>query len=376
MVDSRNSKNTTGFGGKSWASVVGSDPNPDLQYFSPVVVDGVLQIPKSVLELGYKELKKALVGQVIGDEPPLRVIQSLANTLWGYDDFVAVSLLPSGLYLIEFPTQSLCDWVYSRLWHVHNQPLLLKRWKEDLEPVVIEPVEVPVWVTLKKVPPPLCNHLGVGHLASQIGKPLSKFTRVGTTVKVCVLLNPEDNRPSSIAVKSEFKSYVVDIEYPEFRAYEKRKPDQVRKAKQVYKQVSKDKDPPVDKDVLAGENSNVEGEAVLEGGESSVDKRDDNEEAEIVLSETPKACNEQGDEVHTVLPESSKVQNKQGDCSSDNSCSFGNDKVDRSGTNSKHLQGDLEDDASGFEELEGIPRAFSPEFFPPLKRGGRRGKKR
>ncbi|CAN1294139.1 hypothetical protein LINPERPRIM_LOCUS22342, partial [Linum perenne] len=155
----------------------------------------------------------------------------LANTLWGYDGFVAVSLLPLGLYLIEFPTQSLCDWVYSRLWHVHNQPLLLRRWKEDLEPLVIEPVEVPMWVTLKKVPPPLCNHLGVGHLASQIGRPLSKFTRVGTTVKVCVLLNPEDDRPSSIAVKGEFKSYVVDIEYPEFRTYEKRRPEHNRKAK-------------------------------------------------------------------------------------------------------------------------------------------------
>ncbi|CAN1277976.1 hypothetical protein LINPERPRIM_LOCUS16505 [Linum perenne] len=327
---------------------------------------------KSIREMRtVSKLKKALVGQVIGDEPPLRVIQSLANTLWGYDGFVAVSLLPSGLYLIEFPTQSLCDWVFSRLWHVHNQPLLLKRWKEDLEPVVIEPVEVPVWVTLKKVPPPLCNHLGVGHLASQIGKPLSKFTRVGTTVKVCVLLNPEDTRPSWIAVQSEFKSYVVEVEYPEFRTYEKRKPDHVRKDKQVYKQVNKDKVPPVD----AGENSNVEGEADLEGSKNPKEKRNENEEAETV-SETPKASNEQGVEVQTALPEPSKVQNIQGDCSSDNSCSVGNDKVVSSGTKSMHLQEDLEDDASGFEELEGVPRAFSPEFFPPLKRGGRRGKKR
>ncbi|CAN1301544.1 hypothetical protein LINPERPRIM_LOCUS24997 [Linum perenne] len=214
-----------------------------------------------------------MVGQVIGDEPPLRVIQALANTLWGYDGFVAVSLLPLGLYLIEFPTQSLCDWVYSRLWHVHNQPLLLRRWKEDLEPVVIELVEVPVWVNLKKVPPPLCNYLGVGHLASQNGKPLSKFTRVGTTVKVCVLLNPKDDRPSLIAVKGEFKSYVVDIEYPEFRTYEKRRSEHNRKTKQVYKQVTasdsgKETEPTVGKDGLAGDkqngSSNVEGDDVQE----------------------------------------------------------------------------------------------------------------
>ncbi|CAN1337632.1 hypothetical protein LINPERPRIM_LOCUS37679 [Linum perenne] len=205
MVDSGSSKNSSGIGGKSWASVVGSDPNPDLQYFSPVIVDGVLQIPSSVLELGYKELKKALVGQVIGDSPPLRVVQSLANNLWGYDGHVSVSQLPDDLLLIEFPTQSLCDWVLSRLWHIHNQPLILRRWKADLEPIVIEPVEVPVWITLKGVPPPLCNHLGIGHLASQIGRPLRKFTRVGTTVKVCVLINTDDARPSQgVCVDNSF----------------------------------------------------------------------------------------------------------------------------------------------------------------------------
>ncbi|CAN1331099.1 hypothetical protein LINPERPRIM_LOCUS35204, partial [Linum perenne] len=148
-----------------------------------------------------------------------------------------VSLLPSGLLLIEFLTQSLCDWVHSRLWHIHNQPLLLRKWKVDLEPVVIEPVEVPVWITLKGVPPPLCNHLGVGHLASQIGRPLSKFTRVRTTVKVCVLINSDDARLGSITVQVESKSHVVDIEYHEYRAYEKRKSKDNMKSKQVYRRI-------------------------------------------------------------------------------------------------------------------------------------------
>ncbi|CAN1214997.1 hypothetical protein LINPERPRIM_LOCUS16 [Linum perenne] len=168
-------------------------------------------------------MKKALVGQVIGDTPPLRVIQALANNLWGYEGFISVALLPSGLFLIEFPTQALCDWVYSRLWHVHNQPLLLRRWKADLEPVDIEPVETPVWITLKGVPPPLCNHLGVGHLASQVGKPLSKFIRVGTTVKVCVLAGVEEDRPTSLVVNIAHKQHEVSVEYPDFRSYEKKK---------------------------------------------------------------------------------------------------------------------------------------------------------
>ncbi|CAN1224654.1 hypothetical protein LINPERPRIM_LOCUS2313, partial [Linum perenne] len=304
------------------------------------------------------ELKRALVGQVVGEAPPLRVIQSLVNTLWGYDGFVAVSLLPSGLYLIEFSTQSLCDWVYSRLWHVHNQPLLLRRWKEDLEPVVIEPVEVPVWVTLKKVPPPLCNHLGVGHLASQIGRTLSKFRRVGTTVKVCVLLNPDDARPSSIVVQGESKSHVVDIEYPEFRTCEKRKFEDARKSKQVYKQVpigtsSKEMEPPIGKERLYGDKQN--GSPNVEGDEV---------QDEIVSSE-PQINKDE-------MPKEDNNQDRQGDSPSGTVCSSESEEVERSGKNGKPLQGDLEDDTSGLGDMEGLPRALSPEFFPPLRRGGRR----
>ncbi|CAN1269662.1 hypothetical protein LINPERPRIM_LOCUS13668 [Linum perenne] len=174
--------------------------------FSPMVWPPRRRVPR-----------KALVGQVIGDAPPLRVIQALANNLWGYDGFVSVSLLPSSLLLIEFPTQSLCDWVFARLWHVHNQPLLLRRWKAYLEPVDIAPVETLVWITLKGVPPPLCNHLGVGHLDSQVGKPLSKFIRVGTTVKVCVLVGEENGSPSLLVVQVAHKQHEVTVEYPEFR---------------------------------------------------------------------------------------------------------------------------------------------------------------
>ncbi|CAN1315454.1 hypothetical protein LINPERPRIM_LOCUS29714 [Linum perenne] len=287
------------------------------------------------------------------------------------------------MYLIEFPTQSLCDWVYSRLWHVHNQPLLLRSWKEDLEPVVIEPVEVPVWVTLKKVPPPLCNHLGVGHLASQIGRPLSKFTRIGTTVKVCVLLNLEDDRPTSIAVKGEFKSYVVDIEYPEFRTYEKRKPEHNRRTKQVYKQV-----------IAGGSGKETELPVGLEGSDKqtgSSNVEGDDVQIEIVSSGSPSNKEEsledknqtrQGDEVQVDIVSSetpkevSMDQTRKGDSPSGTICSSGNEEVESSAKNGKHLQGDLEDDTSGFDDLEGVPRAFSLEFFPPLKRGGRRGKKR
>ncbi|CAN1317763.1 hypothetical protein LINPERPRIM_LOCUS30554 [Linum perenne] len=386
MVDSGKSKSSSDQGGKSWASVVGTDPNPDLQYFPPVVIDGVLQIPQSVLDFGYKELKKALVGQVIGDAPPLRVIQALANNLWGYEGFISVALLPSGLFLIEFPTQSLCDWVYSRLWHVHNQPLILRRWKADLEPVDIELVETPVWITLKGVPPPLCNHLGIGHLASQVGKPLSKFITVGTTVKVCVLAGIENDRPTLLVVNVAHKQHEVTVEYPEFRAYEK-------KTMGVGKNGNKEwrvKVPTTSNDT--GDKQSKDADAAVSG--STGDKPAD----EVYIPETMSSGDKPSNEVHVPeimssgdkSPEvntrgSDKEVQYSGPSASDNGEGNGSipqisaEGKKRDSTPSKNVEADEEESFSVNGDMQddiAIPRAFSPEFFPPFKRGGRRGKKR
>ncbi|CAN1752747.1 hypothetical protein LINPERHAP1_LOCUS4860, partial [Linum perenne] len=67
--------------GRSWATVVGSDPTPDFEYFPPVLVDGVLQIRLEVVDLGIKQFKSALIDQFLGPAPPLRVFQSFANRL-------------------------------------------------------------------------------------------------------------------------------------------------------------------------------------------------------------------------------------------------------------------------------------------------------
>ncbi|CAN1132943.1 Pentatricopeptide repeat-containing protein At5g67570, chloroplastic [Linum perenne] len=114
---------------------IGSNHNPDLKFFSLTGVS-VLQHPKEVLDLGYKELKKSLVGQLLGNPLPWRVLQVQADS----GDTTGVGV--------------------------------------KLEPVVVEPIETPDCVVFQNVPPPLCNHLGVGHFGSLVGRTLSKFTRV------------------------------------------------------------------------------------------------------------------------------------------------------------------------------------------------------
>ncbi|CAN1160070.1 hypothetical protein LINPERPRIM_LOCUS21913 [Linum perenne] len=197
----------------SWASVVGSDP--DLEYFRPILIDRVLQIPSEVVDLGIKKFESSLVGQFLGPFPPLRVFQSLANRLWDYDRFVSVSELSPCSFFIEFPTVSVCEWVLARLWHVHHLPLFLKRWSLDVAPINLQPKEVPVWIQLSKVPVPLCTHVGVGRLASLIGKPMSKFVRNGTTVKVCVLMDDNVDKPNSLSVAVAGMQHVVEVVYPQ-----------------------------------------------------------------------------------------------------------------------------------------------------------------
>ncbi|CAN1800299.1 hypothetical protein LINPERHAP1_LOCUS22477 [Linum perenne] len=113
---------------KSWAEIVGKGVEPDLQFFLPDLVDGVLQFPKEVIDLGLEAMKKCPIGQFLGNSPPIKVFHALANRLWGYNRYVSGSILPFKLYLIEFPTISLSEWVLTRVWHVDHLPIVLRRW--------------------------------------------------------------------------------------------------------------------------------------------------------------------------------------------------------------------------------------------------------
>ncbi|CAN1341305.1 hypothetical protein LINPERPRIM_LOCUS39130 [Linum perenne] len=269
------------------------------------------------------------------------------------------SLFPDDLLLIEFPSQALCDWVFSRLWHIHNQPLILRRWKVDIAPIVIEPIEVPVWITLRGVPPPLCNHMGVGHLASQIGRPLSKFTRVGTTVKVCVLINQEDVRPSSLMVQVADNSRMVEVEYPEYRSYDKKKVT-FTKSKQVYRKVN-------------AEGTHNDGNSAAQEVVHSEEKGDESAIKGDIPTASPtdnEVVTNKGDTHSVATPDKKVGSSGSVPAPAKEVVVSGKGGVQRDEGNDVYT--DQEEDTK-FDDVE--PRAFSPENFPPFKKGGRRGKK-
>ncbi|CAN1761989.1 hypothetical protein LINPERHAP1_LOCUS8152, partial [Linum perenne] len=51
----------------------------------------------------------------------------------------------------------------------HHLPLFLRRRSLNIEPIVLQPTEIPTWIQLIGVPVPFCTHLGVGHLVTVAG---------------------------------------------------------------------------------------------------------------------------------------------------------------------------------------------------------------
>ncbi|CAN1341465.1 ATPase 5, plasma membrane-type [Linum perenne] len=71
-----------------------------------------------------------------------------------------------------------------------------------------------------KVPPILINIEGISWLASQIGRPITKFVRDGLDIKVCVVKDVSEEMKTAIVVDVEEDEYaVIELEVPQLRTY-------------------------------------------------------------------------------------------------------------------------------------------------------------
>ncbi|CAN1215985.1 hypothetical protein LINPERPRIM_LOCUS460 [Linum perenne] len=107
-----------------------------------------------------------MVAQFLGDVAPVRVIHNMINRLWGYEGEVVFLELSEGLFLFEFNSESLCNWVLARSWHIHHSTMVLRRWAQGISPIDFSPKEIPVWIVMKKVPPIFINPEGISWQAN------------------------------------------------------------------------------------------------------------------------------------------------------------------------------------------------------------------
>ncbi|CAN1338917.1 hypothetical protein LINPERPRIM_LOCUS38276 [Linum perenne] len=174
-----------------------------------------------------------MVGQFIGDGPPIKVIRSVANWLWGYEGKVEVFQISSGFFLFEFTSVNLRDWVVQRSWHIHREPMIVRNYP-GVEPANFAKELKPVWVEFRGVPPELLTPEGVSWLATQLGKPVNKLVRNRFNVQVCVLRKELDDRFSELKVEMiEGKQAVIQINFLEGRVYKKTGPSRVYQQKVV-----------------------------------------------------------------------------------------------------------------------------------------------
>ncbi|CAN1290746.1 hypothetical protein LINPERPRIM_LOCUS20835 [Linum perenne] len=161
-----------------------------------------------------------MVGQFAVKGPPIKVIRSVVNWLWGYEGKVEVSQMDTDCYLFEFALEALCEWVLQRSWHIHKAPMVTRRWFPGIQPIDFSKDLRPVWIELKGVPAEMITLEGISWLATQFGKPVNKFVRLGFTIKACVLRSTKLREVSELRLDmGDEEPAVVRVVYPSGRTY-------------------------------------------------------------------------------------------------------------------------------------------------------------
>ncbi|CAN1159329.1 hypothetical protein LINPERHAP2_LOCUS22641 [Linum perenne] len=279
---------------KAWTDLFDSDSDLSLRYIKPVLVNGALRIPQSVLNQGLARMKRCLLGQFLGPSPPIKVFQSVATRLWGRDGGVRISLQQNGLFLIQFPSAEDSSWVLSKgPWHIHNTLLHLRPWKSDLKPLAVEDSVSPLWVKMNGIPPALSSKDGVSMIASLLGTPVQTDMHSIAVdglgyAKACVLISKGAERPLVLNVVPDgFDPIAIDLEYLPPRDYS-RKTSAVPKSKWKQKGVigsSVDPSRTVEPIQVSATKEQPSGSAVVEPIQVSASKEQPS--SSVVVSEEP-----------------------------------------------------------------------------------------
>ncbi|KAK8577341.1 hypothetical protein V6N13_027620 [Hibiscus sabdariffa] len=194
--------------GSSGKAAVSNRFDQPLQFFPPVEKDGKLlvQPPRSVLDDGAKQWSNALIATFLGKSPVLNVFQRTSNRLWGREGSVKIRFLALSVYMVNFPSQRVRDWVLEAgPWHIQQKALVLRKLVPGLIPEVLSLDSAPAWIQLWHLPMELYTLNGLGYLASALGKPLytDKATALRLSLeyaKICVEVSAMSCLPASILV--------------------------------------------------------------------------------------------------------------------------------------------------------------------------------
>lgn len=130
-------------------------------------------MPKGIAAEGCVEWECTLVGYFLGQKLPYTMVNSLAHRLWDELGLEEVLSSDNGFYFFKFENSESLNQVLDRApWHMANRPLVLKKWHPNMTLLFEELKTIPLWMKLFGVPLEYWTPVGLGHIASAVGKAL------------------------------------------------------------------------------------------------------------------------------------------------------------------------------------------------------------
>ncbi|XP_062155298.1 uncharacterized protein LOC133863345 [Alnus glutinosa] len=129
--------------------------------------------PDTVVEEGISLWKSSLVGQFMDKSLPYFLVKKAVTAMWSQYGEVEVFSLENGMYIFRLKDEATCDEILeSKIWHVSNKPLILRKWKPGMQVLKLALSSVPVWVKFLHLPMEFWTSNGLSYVASGVGVPL------------------------------------------------------------------------------------------------------------------------------------------------------------------------------------------------------------
>jgi len=100
-------------------------------------------------------------------------VKMAVSAMWSQFGEVEVFSLENGMYIFRFQDEATCEEILeSRLWHISNKPLILRKWKPGMQVLKLALSSVPIWVKFLHLPMEFWTPNGLSYVASGVGVPL------------------------------------------------------------------------------------------------------------------------------------------------------------------------------------------------------------
>jgi hypothetical protein len=163
------------------------------------------------------------VGGKIFISPPEEAIEEgiSVESMWRQYGEIEVFSLENGMFIFRLQDEASCDEILeSRVWHVSNKPLILRKWQPGMQILKLTLSSVPVWVKLINLPMEFWTPKCLSYVASGIGIPLcaDKVTEEQKRLRfACVLVEMDVNSvcPKELSLcRGNGTIVTVGVEYP------------------------------------------------------------------------------------------------------------------------------------------------------------------